>query len=344
VGNEFLLSDLAARVGARLAGEGNVVVKGVAPIEDAGRGQVTFLANPKYNRFARESKASAIIAKDLIEGAQAAFLLSDNPYYTFACVVDLFHPYVRPNTGISPLSSIHPGARIGKDVSVGHFAVVSDGAAIGDRTTLYPGVFIGEGASVGEDCLLYPQVVLYHGVMVGSRVILHAGCVLGSDGFGFAPSREGYRKVPQVGTVEIGDDVEIGANSTIDRAALGVTRIMNGTKLDNLVQVGHNVVIGADTVIAAQTGIAGSCKIGNRVMIGGQAGLAGHLEIEDGIMLGAKCGVPDTLRISEGKVWSGIPVMPHNVWLRMSMLLPKLPELFRRVKRLEGVKDPKGEE
>ncbi len=344
MGNEFLLSELAARVGARLSGEGDAVVTGVAPIEEAGPGQVTFLASPKYNRAARGSKASAIIAKDRLEGAQAAFLLSDNPYYTFACVVELFHPPVRPAAGVSPMASIHPGARVGKDVSVAPFVVLGEGATIGDRTALYPGVVVGEEASVGEDCLLYPHVVLYHDVRIGSRVILHAGCVIGSDGFGFAPSREGYRKIPQVGTVEIGDDVEIGANTTVDRAALGVTRILRGTKLDNLIQVGHNVVIGSDTVIAAQAGISGSCKIGNRVMIGGQAGLAGHLEIEDGIMLGAKCGVPDTLHASEAKVWSGIPVMPHPTWLRMSMLLPKLPELFRRVKRLEEGKNPKGEE
>jgi UDP-3-O-[3-hydroxymyristoyl] glucosamine N-acyltransferase len=344
VGNEFRLSDLAARAGARLTGEGDVVVTGVAPIEEAGPGQVTFLANPKYTSFARTSSASAIIAKDRVEGSQAAFLLSDNPYYTFACVVELFHPPVRRPAGISPSASIHPGARLGKDVTVFPFAVVEDGAVVGDRTVLSPGVVVGEEAVVGEDCLLYPNVVLYRGVRVGSRVILHAGCVIGSDGFGFAPSPEGFRKIPQVGTVEIGDDVEIGANSTVDRAALGVTRIGKGTKLDNLVQVGHNVAIGTDTVIAAQTGISGSCRIGNRVMIGGQAGLAGHLEVEDGIMLGAKCGVAGSVRASEGRVWSGIPVMPHPVWLRMSMLLPKLPDLFRRVKRLEDAKNPKGEE
>ncbi len=344
VGNEFLLSELAARVGARVSGEGDPALTGVAPIEEAGPGQVTFLSNPKYNRFARDSKASAIVAKDRVEGARAAFLLSDNPYYTFACVVELFHPPSRPAPGISPLAHIHPGAEIGKDASIAPFASVAEGARIGERTVLHPGVVVGEGASVGEDCLLYPNVVLYHGVRIGSRAILHAGCVIGSDGFGFAPTREGYRKIPQVGTVEIGDDVEIGANTTVDRAALGVTRILKGTKLDNLVQVGHNVVIGSDTVIAAQVGIAGSSKVGSRVMIGGQAGIAGHLEVEDGVMLGAKCGVPGDLSASESKVWSGIPAMPHSVWLRMAMLLPKLPELFRRVKRLEEGKPAKGEE
>lgn len=344
MGSEIRLSDLAARVGARLVGEGDAVVTGVAPIETAGPGQVTFLSNPKYARSARESNASAIIAKERIEGARTAFLLSDNPYFTFACVVELFHPPVRRPAGISPAASIHPGARMGKDVAVSPFVVVEEGAVVGDRTVLSAGVVVGEGAVVGEDCLFYPHVVLYHGVRVGSRVILHAGCVIGSDGFGFAPSPEGFRKIPQVGTVEIGDDVEIGANTAVDRAALGVTRIGRGTKLDNLVQVGHNVTIGAHTVIAGQTGIAGSCRIGSRVMIGGQAGLAGHLEVEDGIMLGARCGVADTLRASEARVWSGTPAIPHPTWLRMSMLLPRLPDLFRRVKRLEDANIPKGEE
>ncbi|MBI5419415.1 MAG: UDP-3-O-(3-hydroxymyristoyl)glucosamine N-acyltransferase [Deltaproteobacteria bacterium] len=344
MGNEIRLVDLAARIGARLDGDGGIVVKGVAPIEEATAGQVTFLANPKYSGFARTSAASAIIAKGRVEGSRAAFLLSENPYYAFACAVELFHRPMRPKAGVSPASQVHPGARLGKDVTVSSFVVIEDGAVVGDRTVLYPGVVIGEGASVGEDCLFYPHVVLYHGVRVGARVILHAGCVIGSDGFGFAPSREGYKKIPQVGTVEIGDDVEIGANATVDRAALGVTRIGRGSKLDNLVQVGHNVAIGSDTVIAALTGIAGSCRIGSRVMIGGQAGLAGHLEVEDGIMLGAKCGVADTLRASEAKAWSGIPAIPHPTWLRMVTLLPKLPELFRRVKRLEEGKNPKGEE
>ena len=341
MGNEFRLSDLADRIGARLVGDGERVVAGIASIEEAGPGQVTFLANPKYARFAKDSKAAAIIAKEVVPGAQTAFLLSDNPYFAFACAVEAFHPPARPAPGISDQAVVDPSARLGRDVAIGPFVVIQEGAEVGDRTAMFPGVYVGKGVTIGPDCLAFPHVVLYHDVRVGSRVILHAGCVIGSDGFGFAPTAEGFRKIPQVGTVEIGDDVEIGANTTIDRAALGVTRISRGTKLDNLVQVGHNVVIGNDTVIAAQAGISGSVKIGSRVMIGGQAGLAGHLEVEDGIMLGAKSGVPDSLRVSEARVWSGIPAMPHPVWLRMATLLPKLPELFRRVKRLEEGKNPK---
>lgn len=335
MGSEFRLKELAERIGARLVGTGEAVVRGIAPIESAGRGEVTFLANPKYLRFVRETKAEAVIAKEPVEGARTRFLVTDNPYLAFARAVELFHPATRPEPGISPLAFVHSSARIGAEATVSPFAVVREGAAVGDRTVLHPGVCVGEDVRIGEDCLLYPHVVLYRGVRVGSRVILHAGCVIGSDGFGFAPSKEGFRKIPQVGTVEIEDDVEIGANTTIDRAALGVTRVGRGTKLDNLVQVGHNVVIGEDTVVAAQTGISGSVRIGRRVMIGGQAGLAGHLEVGDGVMLGAKSGVAASLDASESRVWSGIPAVPHRTWLRISGLLPKLPELFRRVRRLE---------
>lgn len=340
--NELRLSDLAARIGAQVTGDGEVVISGIAPIETAGPGQVTFLANPRYVRFARDSNAAAIIAKEAVPGAKAAFLLTDNPYFAFACALEVFHPAERPTPAVSDRAVVDPTARIGRDVTVSPFVVIGEEAEVGDRTVLFPGVYVGRKARLGADCIVHPNVVLYHGVQVGSRVILHAGCVIGSDGFGFAPAPEGFRKIPQVGTVEIGDDVEIGANTTVDRASLGVTRILRGTKLDNLVQVGHNVVIGADTAIAAQTGISGSTKIGNRVMIGGQAGLAGHLEVEDGVMLGAKCGVADSVRSSESRTWSGIPVMPHPTWLRMSVLLPKLPELFRRVKRLEERRKPRG--
>ena len=343
MGNEFLLSDLAARIGARVVGDGDAVVSGIAPIEEAGPGQVTFLANPKYLRFARDSNAAAIIAREVVSGARTNFLLADNPYFAFACAVEAFHPPGRLAPGVSDRAVVDPSARVGKGVTVSPFVSVGEGAEIGDNTVLFPGVSVGNGVIIGADCRIYPNVVIYHGTRVGSRVILHAGCVIGSDGFGFAPTPEGYRKIPQVGTVEIEDDVEIGANTTIDRATLGVTRVCRGTKLDNLVQVAHNVVIGSGTVIAAQAGISGSTRIGSRVMIGGQAGLAGHLEVEDGIMLGAKCGVPDSLRASESRVWSGIPAMPHPTWLRMASLLPKLPELFRRVKRLEEGKTPKGE-
>ncbi|MBP2675755.1 MAG: lpxD [Deltaproteobacteria bacterium] len=343
MGNRFLLSELAAKIGAVLQGA-DAEVDGIASIEDASPGQITFLSNPKYARHARETKASAVIAKEPIPDAHCSFLLSTNPYYAFACALELFHPPSLPPAGISPMASIHPGASVGKDVSIGPFCAVEDGAVIGARTALLAGVYVGKGASVGEDCLIYPRVTLYHGVRIGKRVILHAGCVIGSDGFGFAPSEKGFRKILQVGTVEIDDDVEIGANTTVDRAALGVTRIDRGTKLDNLIQVGHNVTIGKDTVIAAQTGISGSCRIGDHVMIGGQAGLAGHLEVGNGVMLGARTGVASSLTAAEGPVYSGAPAMPHKTWLKMVTLLPSLPELFRRVKRLEQGKPDKEED
>jgi UDP-3-O-[3-hydroxymyristoyl] glucosamine N-acyltransferase len=327
--------ELAERIGGKVEGDGDAVLTGIASLEDAVPGQATFVAQAKFASAARSTKATAVIAKDPIPGVSAAFILSPNPYHAYACAVELFHPAWRPPAGVSPKADIHPGASIGADATVSAFVSVAEGASVGERTILFPGVSVGRNVRIGADCRIYPNAVLYDDVSIGDRVILHAGCVVGSDGFGFAPSAAGYKKIPQVGTVEIADDVELGANTTVDRAALGTTRIGKGTKLDNLVQVGHNVVIGSDTVIASQTGISGSCRIGNRVMIGGQAGLAGHLEIEDGIMLGAKCGVPDTLKASVSKAWSGIPAMPHGTWLRMATLLPKLPELFRRVSRLE---------
>lgn len=342
MGNKILLSVLAAKIGAVLQGD-DVEVSGIASVEEAGPGQVTFLSNPKYALKARETRATAVIARGPIAGARCAMLVAPDPYLAFALAVRVFHPPVNPPAGISPMASVHPAAVLGKEVHVGPFAVVEEGAVVGDRAVLHPGVYVGKGASVGEDAVLHPRVTLYEGVRVGKRAVLHSGCVIGSDGFGFAPTSQGYVKIPQVGTVEIGDDVEIGANTTIDRAALGVTRVGAGTKLDNLIQVGHNVEIGRDTVIAAQTGISGSCRIGSRVMIGGQAGLAGHIEIGDGVMLGAKTGVASTLSAKESRAWSGIPAMPHGAWLKMAALLPRLPELFRRVRRLERGNSAEGE-
>jgi UDP-3-O-[3-hydroxymyristoyl] glucosamine N-acyltransferase len=342
-GPKFLLSVLAEKIGARLQGQ-DAEVSGIAGVDEAGPGQVTFLSNPKYAVQARDTKATAIIAKQPISGSGCAFLLTPDPYLAFALAVAQFHPPVRLPAGVSAQASVHPTAVLGKEVHVGPFAVVAEGAVVGDRVTLYPGAYVGKGAVVGEDSVLHPRVVLYEGVRVGKRALLHAGCVIGSDGFGFAPTPQGYRKIPQVGTVEIGDDVEIGANTTIDRAALGVTRVGRGTKLDNLIQVGHNVEIGQDTVIAAQVGIAGSTRVGSRVMIGGQAGLAGHLEVGDGVMLGAKTGVLVSLSAKENRAWAGVPAMPHRTWLKMGTFLPRLPELFRRVRRLEGGKPAEGEE
>lgn len=333
--NSILLSDLAERLGARLDGPGDVAVDGIAPIEEAVAGQVTFLANPKYAEAARRTKATAVLAKERVPGSGAAYLLTDNPYHAYACVVEILHPPQRPAPGVSPMASVHPGARLGKDVTVEPFVTVGEGSTIGDGTVLSPGVRVGRDVTVGAGCFLYPNVVLYDGVRLGDRVVLHAGCVIGSDGFGFAPSPKGFKKILQVGTVEIGDDVEIGANTAIDRAALGVTRIGRGSKLDNLIQVGHNVEIGSDTVIAAQAGIAGSCRIGSQVMIGGQAGLGGHIEIGDGVRLAARSGVAQSISASTSKAWSGTPAVPHTTWLRYVTALPRLPEALRRLAALE---------
>ena len=200
MGNEFRLSDLAARIGAVVVGGGDIVVSGVAPIEEAGPGQVTFLAHPKYLGFARDSSASAIIAREPVPESKAAFLVSDNPYHAFACAMEAFHPPASPAPGISDRAAIDPSSRLGTDVTVSPFVVIMESAEVGDRTALSPGVCVGKGVIIGPDCLVYPNVVLYPGVKVGARVILHAGCVIGSDGFGFAPTADGFRKIPQVGS------------------------------------------------------------------------------------------------------------------------------------------------
>jgi UDP-3-O-[3-hydroxymyristoyl] glucosamine N-acyltransferase len=306
--NEIRLSDLAERIGARLVGNGESLVSGVGPIESAGPGQVTFLSNPRYARHLSGTRATAVIAAEAVEGAPCAFLVAGNPYQAFARALEIFHPPYRPPAGVSPQAFVHPEASLGTGVTISPFAVVGEGASVGDRTVIHAGVVIGRNVAVGSDCLIYPRVVLYDGVRVGDRVILHAGCVVGADGFGFAPTPAGYRKVPQVGTVEIEDDVEIGANT------------------------------------AVEAGISGSTRIGNRVMIGGQVGLAGHIEVGDGVMLGAKAGVADSLRAEECRAWSGVPAMPHKTWLKSSVLIPRLPELFKRVRKLEGGKKEEGGE
>lgn len=330
------LAELAERIGARVDGDGSRVVTGVSPIEEAGPDQVTFVSNSKYARFAKTTAAGAIVASERIEGSSSAFLISGNPYHAFALAVAAFNPPFRPEPGISERAFVHPTAVLGKDVHIGPFAVVSEGARLGDRVTIEAGSHVGRETTVGDDTLLYPRVVLYDKVTVGARVILHSGVVVGSDGFGFAPGPTGFQKIPQVGTVVIEDDVELGANTTIDRGGLGTTRIGKGTKLDNLVHVAHNVTIGGHTVMAAQSGIAGSTKVGSGCMIGGQVAISGHIEVGDGIMVAGQSGIAHSVDASHGgNVWSGTPVMPHKTWLRLSVLMPKVPDLFRRVRALE---------
>lgn len=325
------LKDLAQSLHGEVVGDGEVLICGVAPIEGAKEGDITFLANPRYAHYIKDTRASAVIAKDPIPGITT--LTVDNPYLAFAKVLNLFHPSTRPEPGIHPTAVISPTASLGRDVVVYPHVYVGEGVRIGDRVILYPGVFVGEGVEIGEDSIIHANVSIREGCRIGRRVVIHCNSVVGSDGFGYARDGERHVKVPQVGIVRIEDDVEIGACVTIDRATMGETVIGKGTKIDNLVQIAHNVEIGRDAIIVAQVGIAGSAKVGSRVTLAGQVGVVGHVTIGDDSMVGAQSGVAKDL--PPGKAFSGSPAIPHREWLRVQALLPRLPELKREVVELK---------
>jgi UDP-3-O-[3-hydroxymyristoyl] glucosamine N-acyltransferase len=327
------LRELAARLGCELRGDGEGEIDGVAPIEQAGPGDVTFLANPRYASHLATTRAGAVI---LAPGqvASTPCLVSDNPYLAFTRAVALVRPPARPTPGVHPSAQVDPTAVLGADVHVGALAVVGAGARVGARSALHPHVVLYDGVVVGEDCVVHSGVQVRERCRLGSRVVVQNGAVIGGDGFGFARDREGrYHKFPQVGIVVVEDDVEIGALTAIDRAALGETRVGRGTKLDNLVQVGHSVTIGEDTVIAGQTGIAGSAHIGNRVTLAGQVGVAGHLTIGDGVIATAQTGIPGS--VEEGSVISGSPSIENRAWLKSIAVFARLPELQRRLRQVE---------
>ena len=333
------LAELAQFVGARVIGDGRLVIDKVAPIDEAGPGDISFLSNARYQRFLNKCEASAVIVgpgviKAGSESTGKAYLETANPYVAFAKILQLFARDPQLNREISPAAHIDATARVAESVTIFPQAFVSQRVTIGKGTVLYPGVFLGEDAQVGEECVLHPNVVVYRGCTIGNRVILHGGVVIGSDGFGYAGQGRERIKIPQTGIVVVEDDVEIGANSTVDRATLGRTVIGRGAKIDNLVQIAHNVTIGENSVLAAQVGIAGSTRIGKDVTLAGQVGVAHHQEIGDGAIIGPKTGVARS--VAPGAVLSGwVEAAPHKQWLKAMMLLPRLPKLWSTVRNLE---------
>ena len=328
------LAELAAELNGEVVGDPNLVIRGVAGIREALPGDITFLANARYENYLEETHASAVICSRDPRVTGVALLQVDNPYLAFQKAVRVFRPDpYRPPAGVHPTAVVAPDATLGADASIGPWCVVERGASIGDRAVIMAGGYVGALASVGADSLLYPHVMVREECMIGARCILHSGVIVGSDGFGFAFDVGRYHKVPQVGNVVIGDDVEIGANTTIDRATTDSTRIGDGTKIDNLVQIGHNVVIGRHCIVVAQVGISGSTHLEDFVTIGGQAGLVGHIRIGERAMVGAKTGVSRS--VEPGEVVSGYPAMPHGLFKRVSALLQKLPQLFQRTRSLE---------
>ena len=327
------LKELAEWVGGKIIGDGEVEIFGVASIDEAKIGEITFIANPKYLAKISVTNASAIIVSPEITRAEKPLLCVSNPQLAFAKVVGFFSSQPYQPKGVDPHAWVSPTAQLGRDLTIYPFVYIGDGCRIGDRVTLYPGVSIGEDSSIGEESVIYPNVSIYPKAIIGKRVILHSGVVVGSDGFGYVKDGRKNVKIPQVGTVEIEDDVEIGANTTIDRAALGKTIIRRGVKIDNLVQVAHNVLIGEDSIIVAQVGISGTTKIGRNVVLAGQVGIVDHVEIGDNVMVGAQSGVPYDLAPNQG--YTGSPALPHREFLRTITVFPKLPEMRKTLLDIE---------
>jgi len=328
------LADLAAALGCPFEGDGSLNLVRVATIEQAGPGDLTFLANIKYARALGRTRASAVIAGPDVDSAPCAILRSPEPYVTLARAAALLMPMERPAAGVHPLAAVEPDAEISPSASVGPFAVVGAGARVGERTIVHPHAVVGPGAVVGADCILHAHVSIRERCLVGDRVILQNGAVIGSDGYGFATRADGtHVKIPQTGPVIIEDDVEVGANTAIDRPAVGETRIQAGTKIDNLVQIGHGVLLGRNVLLAAQVGIAGSTKVGNSVVLGGQVGVGGHLTLGDGMKAVGQSGITNS--VEPGTFVSGYPAIENVEWRKASAVYRRLPEMRKRLRELE---------
>ncbi|MFC1867864.1 UDP-3-O-(3-hydroxymyristoyl)glucosamine N-acyltransferase [Thermodesulfobacteriota bacterium] len=327
------LREIADHVGGEVIGDDQVLITAINSLDKASRGEISFLFDRRYEDQAKETKASAVIVSTEITLYRGSQIVVSNPRLAYARVAEIFMPPMSGFPGISSDAVIDETSSIGENVSIYPMVYVGKEAAIGDNVTLFPGTFIGERVRIGDRTILYPNVSVLHDSIIGSDVIIHAGCVIGSDGFGFV--RDGARnvKIPQLGIVQIDDHVEIGANSCIDRSALGKTWIKKGVKTDNLVQIAHNVEVGEDTIIVALTGISGSVQIGRGVVIGGQVGIGDHLKIGDGAMIASASGVNKS--VLPGEVVSGNPIMPHRHYLRTRGLIKRLPQFNDRLRSLE---------
>lgn len=338
---EFSAAQIAQLIGGKVEGNPEALVRSFGKIEEAINGELAFLANPKYEDFLYTTKASVIIINDnqqLKEPIQASLIRVPDAYSAFAILLEKYQQLQSLQlTGIQEPVYIHATAKTGENVYIGAFAYLGEKVVIGDGAKIYPGAYIGNNVIVGQNSVIHPGVKIYHGCVIGKNVVIHAGTVIGADGFGFAPQKDGtLKKVPQIGNVIIEDNVEIGANATIDRATIGSTIIKTGAKLDNLLQIAHNVEVGNNTVIAAQSGVSGSTKIGNNVMIGGQVGIVGHIQIADGSKINAQSGVSKTIKIPNTAV-TGSPAYDYTASLRSQALTRNLPALEKRIKELEEI-------
>jgi UDP-3-O-[3-hydroxymyristoyl] glucosamine N-acyltransferase len=332
-GVSFTLGRLADALGASLQGDPVRVMTGVAPLEAAEPDQISFLTDPRYLRQAQASRAGALLVGRDVAGLSAALLQVDHPQQALIRLLALFHPEPASEPGVHATACVAPSARVDASAAIGPLAVVEADAVIGPRCRVGALTFVGRGAVLGEDVRLHPHVAVLADVHIGNRVIVHAGTVLGADGFGYAFDGRAHRKIPQVGRLRIEDDVEIGANTAIDRATLGETVVRRGTKIDNLVQIGHNCDVGEDVILVSQVGIAGSSRVGNRAMLAGQVGISDHVTIGAGAILTAQSGVPSD--VPAGEIWSGTPSRPTSAQKRIWAGEGQLPELIKRVRALE---------
>jgi UDP-3-O-[3-hydroxymyristoyl] glucosamine N-acyltransferase len=341
---EFSAKQIAGLIGGVVEGNENATVSTFSKIEEGIPGAISFLANPKYAHYLYTTKSSVVLVnKDfkLEQNITTTLIRVDNAYEAIARLLTAYESMKPKRTGVHSLAYVAESAKIGKDCYIAPFAYVGDNAVIGDNTQIYTHTVVEAGAHVGSDSILYPNVSVYHDCKIGSRVILLSGCVIGADGFGFAPSEEGYEKIPQIGIVTIEDDVEIGANTCVDRSTMGSTYVRKGTKLDNLVQIAHNVDVGSNTVMSAQVGVAGSTKIGEWCMFGGQVGITGHATIANRTMTGAQAGIAGSVR-KEGLTLQGSPAIDAKNFMRSSAVFKNLPDMYREMnaikKELEDMK------
>jgi UDP-3-O-[3-hydroxymyristoyl] glucosamine N-acyltransferase len=339
------LGEIARLLGGELSGDAELEITGVSGLDTAVDGEITFIMSARQASRAADTAASCVMLKEFLPAVEKAQLKVEDPQYSFALLLERFYKRPLEPAGVSDLAFISEGATLAEGVTVSAFVYVSPGVSVGNGTVIRPGVFLGHGVSLGKDCLIYPNVVLMDGTAIGDRVTIHAGTVVGSDGFGYLQRGGRNVKIPQVGGVVIGDDVEIGASVAIDRATTGNTVIGRGTKIDNLVQVAHNVTIGEDCIIVAQGGIAGSSRIGKGCVLGGQAAVSDHSSVEDGTVLAGRAGVIGDLKKG---VYGGTPAFPHRQWLKASSIFTRLPELYKRIveieERLKGIQGGQGDD
>lgn len=335
---QFTAQEIGILLNGTVEGNPDVTVNQLAKIEEAQQGSLSFLANPRYEQYLYNSNASVIILNDdfiISQPVSATLIRVKDAYSAFSVLLDKYNTLKLDKKGIENMSFVHPTAKLGKDVYIGAFAYVGPNVVVGDHSKIYPHVYLGDNVVMGKNCTLFSGVKIYFDCILHNNIIVHSSTVIGSDGFGFAPQNDGsYSKVSQIGNVVIEDDVEIGANTCIDRATMGSTIIRKGVKLDNLIQLAHNVEIGSNTVIASQTGISGSAKIGENCIVGGQVGVVGHISIAKGSQIQAKSGINRTIE-EEGKRWAGAPATNFTNHMRAQVVLQRLPELERKLEELE---------